>query len=189
MLKRLVSVLAFLAIALSVLPAWADDYQDAVNLFKKAGQSGTFFGKSYGYAVFPTVGKGGAGVGGAFGKGRVYEKGKYVGDASLGQLTVGFQFGGEAYSEIIFFQDKRAFDEFTNGNFEFGADAQAIAITASANAKASSTGASAGASATKNKATTAGQFHKGMATFTVAKGGLMYEASIGGQKFKYEKKP
>lgn len=188
MLKHLIAAVGVFAVALSISPAWADDYQDTINLFKKSGESGTFFGKSYGYAVFPTVGKGGAGIGGAYGKGRVYEKGKYVGDTSLAQVTVGFQLGGEAYSEIIFFQDKRAFDEFTNGNFEFGADAQAIAITASANAKASSTGASAGASATKNKATTAGQYHKGMATFTVAKGGLMYEASIGGQKFKYEKK-
>lgn len=186
MMKRLVSIIGFLAVALSLSPAWADEYQDTINVFKKAGDSGTFFGKAYGYAVFPTIGKGGAGIGGAYGKGHVYEKGKYVGDASMTQLTIGLQLGGEAYSEIIFFQDQRAFKEFTNGNFEFGADAQAVAITAGASAKASSTGASAGASATKNKATTAAAgYHKGMATFTVAKGGLMYEASIGGQKFKY----
>jgi len=188
MFKRVISLVGFLAFALSFSSAWADDYQDAINAFRKSGESATFFNKSFGYAVFPTVGKGGAGIGGAYGKGRVYEKGKYVGDTSLTQLTVGFQLGGEAYSEIIFFQDQRAFNEFTKGNFEFGADAQAIAITASANAKASSTGASAGASVTKNKATTTGAYHKGMATFTVAKGGLMYEASIGGQKFKYEPK-
>jgi lipid-binding SYLF domain-containing protein len=188
MLKRIAWVLGFFAVALASSPAWADDYQDAINTFKKAGDSGAFFAKSYGYAVFPTIGKGGVGVGGAYGKGRVYAHGKYVGDTSMAQVTVGLQLGGEAYSEIIFFQDERAFKEFTKGNFEFGADAQAIAITASANAKASSTGASAGASATKNKAATAGAFHKGMATFTVAKGGLMYEASIGGQKFKYEPK-
>jgi lipid-binding SYLF domain-containing protein len=188
MFKRLVSIIGFSALALSFTPAWADDYQDTINVFRKAGQSGTFFSKAYGYAVFPTIGKGGAGIGGAYGKGRVYEKGKYVGNTSMAQLTVGLQLGGEVYSEIIFFQDQRAFKEFTNGNFEFGADAQAVAITASASAKASSTGASAGASATKNAATTAGGYHKGMATFTVAKGGLMYEASIGGQKFSYEPK-
>jgi len=188
MFRHLVSIIGFMTCALFVSPAWADEYQDTINVFKKAGDSGTFFGKAYGYAVFPTVGKGGAGIGGAIGKGRVYEKGKYVGDTSLLQLTVGLQLGGQAYSEIIFFEDQRAFKEFTNGNFEFGADAQATAITASASAKASSTGASAGASATKNAATTAGAYHKGMATFTVAKGGLMYEASIGGQKFKYEPK-
>ena len=188
MIKRLISTFALLTIALMSAPAWADEYQDAINSFKKAGESATFFGKSYGYAVFPTIGKGGVGVGGAYGKGRVYAKGKYVGDTSMAQVTVGLQLGGQAYSEIIFFEDERAFKEFTNGNFEFGADAQATAITASASAKAGSTGASAGASATKNKAATAGQFHKGMATFTVAKGGLMYEASVGGQKFKYEPK-
>ena len=188
MFKRLVSILGFLAVALSVSPAWADEYQDTINVFKKAGESGTFFNKAYGYAVFPTIGKGGVGIGGAYGKGRVYEKGKYVGNTSMAQVTVGFQLGGEAYSEIIFFEDQRAFKEFTKGNFEFGADAQAVAITASASAKASSTGASAGASVTKNTAATAGTYHKGMATFTVAKGGLMYEASIGGQKFSYEHK-
>jgi lipid-binding SYLF domain-containing protein len=188
MFRNLVSIIGVLACALSVSPAWADEYQDTINVFKKSGESGTFFGKSYGYAVFPTIGKGGAGIGGAIGKGRVYEKGKYVGNTSLLQLTVGLQLGGQAYSEIIFFEDQRALKEFTNGNFEFGADAQATAITASASAKASSTGASAGASATKNAATTVGGYRKGMATFTVAKGGLMYEASIGGQKFKYEAK-
>jgi lipid-binding SYLF domain-containing protein len=188
MLKRLVVLLGVLVVALAVSPAWADDYQDTISVFKKAGDSGAFFNKAYGYAVFPTIGKGGVGVGGAYGKGRVYEKGKYVGNTSMTQVTVGLQLGGEAYSEIIFFQDQRAFKEFTNGNFEFGADAQAVAITASASAKASSTGASAGASVTKNKATTAGGYHKGMATFTVAKGGLMYEASVGGQKFSYEHK-
>ncbi|HEY1329312.1 MAG TPA: YSC84-related protein [Casimicrobiaceae bacterium] len=186
MFKRLISIFGLFAVALSSSPAWADEYQDAINTFKKAGESATFFGKSYGYAVFPTIGKGGVGVGGAYGKGRVYVKGKHVGDTSMTQVTVGLQLGGQAYSEIIFFEDERAFKEFTHGNFEFGADAQATAITASASAKAGSTGASAGASATKNKAATAGAYHKGMATFTVAKGGLMYEASIGGQKFKYE---
>ena len=188
MFKHLVSIIGFLACALSLSPAWADEYQDTINVFKKAGESGKFFSTAYGYAVFPTIGKGGVGVGGAYGKGRVYEKGKYIGDTSMAQVTVGLQLGGQAYSEIIFFEDQRSLKEFTGGNFEFGADASAVAITASANAKASSTGASAGASATKNKATTAGAYHKGMATFTVAKGGLMYEASIGGQKFKYEPK-
>ena len=183
MLKRIcISALMLLVFA---APAWADSCSDTITTFKNAGQSGEFFKTAYGYAVFPTVGKGGIGIGGAFGKGCVYAKGKYVGDTSMTQVTVGFQLGGQGYSEIIFFQDERAFKEFTAGNFEFGADATAVAITAGAGAKASSTGASAGASATKNKAATAGAYHKGMATFTVVKGGLMYEASVGGQKFTY----
>jgi lipid-binding SYLF domain-containing protein len=169
--------------------AMADDYQDTIELFKNAGASGEFFKKSYGYAVFPTIGKAGLGVGGAHGKGRVYAQGEYVGDTSMTQVTIGFQAGGQAYSQIIFFQDKRAFDEFTSGNFEFGAGASAVAITAAASATAGTTGGSAGASGGKKDATTAGtEYHKGMAVFTIAKGGLMYEAAIGGQKFKYEPK-
>ena len=186
MIKRLIPILAFLALALPVAPAWADSYQDTINVFKKAGQSSRYFGTAYGYAVFPTIGKGGVGIGGAHGSGRVYEKGKYVGDTSMTQLTVGLQLGGQAYSQIIFFQDERSFREFTGGNFEFGAEASAIAITAGASAGAGTTGGSAGASATKNNAATAGGYYKGMAVFTVAKGGLMYEASIGGQKFNYK---
>jgi lipid-binding SYLF domain-containing protein len=141
-----------------------------------------------GWARFPTVGKGGVGVGGAYGKGHVYSKGKYVGDTSVTQLSVGFQLGGQAYSEIIFFEDEPRVQGVHRGNFEFAADASAVAITAGASAKASSTGASAGASATKNKAATAGGYYKGMATFTVAKGGLMYEAAVAGQKFKHTPK-
>src|SRR5579862_7120435 len=166
-------------IALPFSSAFADDYAPTIKVFRNAGESGTFFGSSYGYAVFPTIGKGGVGIGGAHGSGRVYEKGKYVGDTSMTQLTVGLQLGGQAYSQIIFFQDERAFREFTGGNFEFGAEASAIAITAGASAEAGTTGGSAGASATKNNAATAGAYYKGMAVFTVAKGGLMYEASIG----------
>jgi lipid-binding SYLF domain-containing protein len=105
-------------------------------------------------------------------------------------LTVGLQLGGQAYSQIIFFEDKRAFDEFTSGNFEFGAQASAVAITAGASATASTTGSSAGASGGQHDASTKeiGGYYKGMAVFTVAKGGLMYEASIGGQKFSYTPK-
>ena len=170
------------------LHAFADDYDETLKVFRDAGQSGAFFAKSYGYAVFPTIGKGGLIVGGAHGSGRVYEKGTYVGNASVTHVSVGLQAGGEAYSEIIFFEDKRAFDEFTSGSFEFGAQAQAVAIKSGASAKAGTSGSTAGASKGKGDATTAGGYYKGMAVFTVAKGGAMAEASIGGQKFKYEKK-
>jgi len=186
MRQHLKLIIAFFLFALSALPAWADEYADTVSIFKNAGESGTFFQKSRGYAIFPTVGKGGVGVGGAYGKGRVYEQGKHIGDTSVSQLSVGFQLGGQAYSQIIFFEDERALKEFTSGNFEFGAEASAVAITAAAGAKASTTGSSAGASGGKKDAATAGKYHKGMATFTVAKGGLMYEASVAGQKFSYK---
>jgi len=185
---RLHHVLALVLLTFTFAAAFAaeDDDAKAVKVFKDAGESGTFFEKAYGYAIFPSVGKAGVGVGGARGKGRVYVGGKVVGDTTMTQLSVGAQLGGQAYSEIIFFEDKRAFDEFSNGNFEFSADAGAVAITAGASAKAGGTGKSAGASGGQHDAATVGKYHKGMAVFTVAKGGLMYEASIGGQKFKYK---
>jgi len=176
-------------LTLLLLPAaavWADDYDETIKVFQDAGESGQFFKDCYGYAVFPTIGKGGIGIGGAHGKGRVYAGGKHVGDTSMTQLTAGFQLGGQAFSQIIFFEDKRAFDEFTGGNFEFGAQASAVAITAGASAGATTTGTSAGASGGKHDAATVGSYYKGMAIFTVAKGGLMYEATVGGQKFSYK---
>jgi lipid-binding SYLF domain-containing protein len=185
-IKRLIPILALFSLALTVSPAWADSYQDTINVFRKAVESNSYFKTAYGYAVFPTIGKGGVGIGGAFGNGRVYQRGKYVGDTSMTQLTVGFQLGGQAYSQIIFFEDQHSFKDFTSGNFEFGAEASAIAITAAAGAKANTTGSSAGASVTKNDARVVGAYNKGMATLTVAKGGLMYEATIGGQKFSYK---
>ena len=105
MIRQLVSLLALLSLALVASPAWADEYQDTINVFKKAIDSSVFFKTAYGYAVFPTIGKGGIGVGGAYGEGRVYEKGKYIGNTSMTQVTVGFQLGGQAYSEIVFLED------------------------------------------------------------------------------------
>lgn len=176
---------ATVLMALSTTGAQADGYQDTVQIFRDAGESGRFFETSYGYAVFPTIGKGGIGIGGAYGEGGVFVGGKQVGDTSMAQLTIGFQLGGQAYSQIIFFEDQRAFREFSSGNFEFGAQATAVAITAGVSAAATTTGSAAGASGGKRDATTVGAYYKGMAVFTVAKGGLMYEASIGGQKFTY----
>jgi lipid-binding SYLF domain-containing protein len=180
------SLLAFLPLLFGAGQASADKYDDTIAVFRGAGESAKFFDNAYGYALFPNVGKGGIGIGGARGKGRVYAGGKYVGDTTMNQLTVGFQLGGQAYRMIVFFEDKRAFDEFTSGNFEFGAQATAVAITAGASAGAATTGGSASASGGQRDAATAGAYHKGMAVFTVAKGGLMYEASVGGQKFSYK---
>lgn len=125
-----------------------------------------WFSKAYGYAVFPTVGKGGIGIGGAYGKGEVFEKGQLIGRTSLKQVTVGFQLGGQSYSEIIFFINKKALDDFTGGRYEFDAQVSAVAATAGASRDAA--------------------YSKGVAVFTLAKGGLMYEASVGGQKFTFK---
>jgi len=185
---QLRNLLVLLLLAFPGARAYADDYADTIKVFRGAGESGQFFNKSYAYAVFPTIGKGGIGIGAAHGSGRVYAKGEHVGDTSMTQVTIGWQLGGQAYSQIIFFEDKRAFDEFTGGNFEFGAQATAVAITAGASAQAGTTGTSAGASGNQQSAKTAAKYSKGVAVFSVAKGGLMYEASIGGQKFSYKRK-
>jgi len=138
--------------------------------------------ESYGYAVLPTIGKGGIGIGGAGGTGCVFAGDKHTGDISMGQVTIGLQLGGQAYSQIILFKNADTYNDFTKGEFEFGADATAVALTYGAQAGATTKGASASAGDTKG----AGAWKRGMAVFTVAKGGLMYEASIGGQKFKFK---
>src|SRR5262245_14506541 len=181
------STVLFFALLLPFTAAWADKYHSTITVFQNAGESGQFFKKSYGYAVFPSIGKAGFVVGGAHGDGRVYVADKWVGNTSVTQVTAGLQLGGQVYSQIIFFEDKRAFDEFTSGNFEFGAEASAVAITAAASAGTSTEGSSATASGGRNDAATAGAYYKGMAVFTVAKGGLMYAATIGGQKYGHKK--
>lgn len=186
-LTRSLAAISVVLMTLVAMPAMADKYDETREVFQGAGASGKYFGAAYGYALFPTIGKGGIGIGGAHGKGRVYVGGAHVGNTSVSQLTVGFQLGGQAYSMVIFFEDKRAFEEFSTGNFEFGAQATAVAITAGASASASTAGGgTAGASGGKHDAVTSGDYSKGLAVFTVAKGGLMYEATIGGMKFGYK---
>ena len=184
-MKRTGALLGGVLLLLAAGLACADEYSDTLELFRNAGESAAFFHNCYGYVVFPTVGKGGLVVGGAYGKGHVYAQGKYTGDASITQLSVGFQAGGQAYSQIVFFENKFAYDEFTSGSFEFGADVGAVAITAAAEATAGTTGASAVASGGKKDAVTTGRYYKGMAVFTIVKGGAMYQATVAGQKFKF----
>jgi lipid-binding SYLF domain-containing protein len=158
---------------------------DTVALFHKSDQSSEFFTKSYGYAVFPNVLKGGAGIGAAHGTGNLYAGGHRLGHVTMNQVSIGAQLGGEDYSEIIFFRDKEALDDFTSGNFEFSADAGAIAITAAADVSVGTTGLDTSASGDKKKADTSSAFNHGMAVFTIAKGGLMYNVTVAGQKFSY----
>ena len=157
--------------------AWEPDNNDKLELSvaqalikakEKDSTMEDWFNTAYAYAVFPKVGKGGIGIGGAHGKGIVIRGDSTVATTSLSQLTVGFQLGGQVYSEYIFFKDQTAFDDFARGNFEMGAQVSAVALTAGASADAS--------------------YNGGVAVFTIAEGGLMYEASIGGQKFKYKAK-
>jgi lipid-binding SYLF domain-containing protein len=177
----------FLTLALLSVapPALADSYSDAIALFRQSTQSQGLFETAYGYALFPTVGKGGFVVGGAFGKGQVYRGSTVTADTSLTQLSIGFQLGGEAFSEIIFFENQAAYDRFAAGNFEFSAQAQAVVIVAGAQATTGTTGTSAGAGVPGATTQFKGVYSNGMAVFTHIKGGLMYEASLAGQKFTY----
>jgi len=183
------SAIALIAAFGSVAHAEAGkkDCEDTVKLFRDAGQSAAFFGNSYGYAVYPTIGKAGLGIGGAHGSGCVFAKGAMVGKTKMTQLSFGWQAGAQGYSLIIFFEDERAFNEFKSGNFEFGAKASAVAITAGASAGAGTGGSGAGASGGKKDAATMGSYSKGVAPFSIIKGGLMYEAALGGAKFSYDK--
>ena len=164
-----------------------EDYSNSISVFEKSPASQPYFNNAYGYAMFPTIGQGGFVIGAARGDGQVYRGGKITGYTSMTQISIGFQLGGQAYSQIIFFEDKRAYDDFTRGNFEFDASASAVAITAGAQASAGTTGSTAGAStgpATGKQATT--NYYKGMSTFVHTKGGLMYKAALGGQKFNFK---
>ena len=171
-----------------IQPAWADEYDDTIALFKKNEETKKFFANAHGYAVFPKILKGAIGIGGAHGDGRVYEKGKVIGDSTMTQLSIGFQMGGEGFAEMVFFENKAALDKFTSGNFEFSGGASAVALTAGAGAKAGTQGAGAGASVTKEKAAGVAAYNNGMAVFTIVRGGLMYEVSLAGQKYSFKKR-
>jgi lipid-binding SYLF domain-containing protein len=175
-----------LSLPLATSVAHAGQDSDTIELFKHSGESAVFFDNCYGYAVFPTIGEGGLLVGGARGKGHVYVHDRLVGDTTMTRLSIGFQAGGQAYSEIIFFEGKRDLDEFESGKFEFNAGASAIAITASASASIGTDRFSSQASREPTDATTNGNYQTGMAVFTIAKGGLMYAADIAGEKFSYK---
>jgi len=182
------AALAAMTLCMTIGVAQAGKYQDTLAVFREAPESNSFFHHSYGYAIFPTVGEGGFIVGAAIGKGRVYAHGHLVGDTTMTELSAGFQAGGKAFSQIIFFKDKRALEAFQSGSFQFEAGASAVAITAGASASASTDGATSSASLTDHDATNAGAWSNGMAVFTVAKGGLMYAATIAGQKFSYRER-
>ena len=182
-----ICVMIVMLFTISIASA-VEDYSSTIKVFESSPQVQPYFENAYGYAVFPTVGKGGLGIGGAYGKGQVYRDGKVTGTTSLTKVSIGFQAGGQAFSQIIFFQDKRAYDEFTSGQFAFDAQASAVAITAGVQGQVGTTGG-ATASATagpKTGAQAETSYYKGMAVFIHAKGGLMYEAAIAGQKFSFK---
>ncbi len=141
--------------------------EDAIAEFEQTDPGiENLFRTSIGYAVFPSVGSGAAGVGGAYGRGQLYEDGKLIGYCNLTQASIGFQLGGQAYREVIFFNSQEALDWFKSGDFSFSGQASAVAL--------------------KEGVSAAANFRNGVAVYTQAKGGLMYQAAIGGQKFRFE---
>ena len=164
----LVSSLLVISLFLAASPALGQEDVPPVIAKVKEKDPGMekIFSDAVGYAVYPSVGKGGLGIGGAHGNGWVYEGGELIGKSSLTQVTIGLQFGGQAYSEIVFFQTRQALDNFKEGKLKLDAQASAIAITARASADLA--------------------YRNGVAIVTMAKGGLMYEASVGGQKFSFK---
>jgi lipid-binding SYLF domain-containing protein len=145
----------------------ADAGSAKAEFLKADPKMNSLFAKAYGYAIFPNIGKGGIGIGGATGNGVAYEKGKMIGMARKTQVSIGLQWGGQAYREVIFFESKKDLDRFKENRVELSAQVSAVAVTAGASADA--------------------KYVDGVMVFTMQKGGLMYEASIGGQKFKFEK--
>jgi lipid-binding SYLF domain-containing protein len=147
-------------------PALSEEVTDTIAVMKSRDPNlERWFDTSHGYAVFPSVGKGAIGIGGAYGVGEVFEQGKRIGTTSLTQGTIGLQLGGQAYSEVVFFEDRWALDSFKSGDLQLSAQTSAVAVKAGASADA--------------------DYESGVAVFTMAKGGLMFEASVGGQKFDF----
>jgi lipid-binding SYLF domain-containing protein len=165
--------------------AYAGKYEDTTTLFKDSSRSSDFFNHSYAYALFPTVGEGGLLIGAAHGDGKVYLHGHAIGRTAVTQLSVGFQAGGEAFSEIVFFKDKAALDTFESGTFQFGAGASVVVITAAAGADVGTEGSGAGASGDSRDNVATAAYVNGMAAFAIVKGGAMFNASLEGEKFSY----
>jgi lipid-binding SYLF domain-containing protein len=169
----LAATLAFAAVGVARMGQAASDnaqlIQDANQTVEKYRKTDPgiddFFRRSAGYVVFPGIGKGGVGIGGAHGNGVLFENGQPIGKVTMNQVTVGAQLGGQEFSEIIFFETPKVLNELKFGKTKFSAEASAVALSSGAAAKA--------------------RFTNGVAVFTATKGGLMFEASIGGQKFKY----
>jgi hypothetical protein len=162
-----------------------EDQSETMDLFRSIPQVAPYFASAYGYAVWDRIGRGGLGIGGARGRGQVYRGGKFTGFSILTDITFGAQAGGQAYRQVIFFENQAAYEKFISGKFEFDASASAVAVTASAQARASTQGASAAAGAGSPSTGAGVGYVNGMQTFTMAEGGLMYAATIGGQRYNF----
>ncbi len=162
------------------------DVTDTVELFQSIPHVAPYFETAYAYAVWPRIGRGGLGIGASRGRGQAYVDGQMTGFSTLLEVSIGFQAGGQAYRQVIFFETREAYERFTRDTYEFDAQAQAVAVTASAEAGAGTSGARASAGAGNPNTAIGGGYTNGMQIFTMAEGGLMYRATIAGQRYRFQ---
>jgi lipid-binding SYLF domain-containing protein len=184
--KLFITALLFAACAATAQAQRVRDVSEALELFRGSPQVAPYFESAYGYAVWPRIGRGGLGIGASRGRGQVYVGGQMTGFSTHTEVSVGLQAGGQTYRQIIFFQNQAAYEQFTQDSFEFDASAQAVAVTASAEAGAGTTGARTSAGAGNPNAAAGGGYTNGMQIFTMSEGGLMYKATIAGQRYNFE---
>ena len=162
------------------------DLSKAIDTFQAVPLVQPFFDSAYGYVVWDRIARGGFGIGGATGRGQVYVDGEVKGFSRLIDVSIGFQFGGQVYRQIVFFEDQSAYDDFTDGNFEFDAQASAVAVTASAQASSGTQGSQASVAAASSGELSGDEtYYNGMRVFTMTVGGLMYQATIAGQRYNF----
>ena len=184
--KLLISSLLLAGLSATAHAQRIRDVSETLELFQSISQVAPYFESAYGYAVWPRIGRGGLGVGASRGRGQVYVGGQFMGFSTHTEVSIGFQAGGQTYRQIIFFQNPESYEKFTQDSFEFDASASAVAVTASAEAGAGTTGARSTAGAGRPNTAAGGGYHNGMQIFTMAEGGLMYKATIAGQRYNFK---
>jgi len=189
-MKSTVALVASISVSMFALSAATaqevEDFSPTIKMFQDIDRIKPYYESAYGYAVWRTIARGGLGIGAATGRGQVYVNGTVVGFSRLIDVSIGLQAGGQAYRQIIFFENKESFDKFAEGNFEFEAQASAVAVTASAQANSGTQGSQASAGAGSPSAAAAARgYEDGLRVFTMASGGLMYQATIAGQMYGF----
>lgn len=184
--KLVLSTLLLASLATTAEAQREGRVNETIELFRGIPDVAAYFDSSYGYAVWPRIARGGLGIGASRGRGQIFVNGQVMGTSTLTEVSIGLQAGGQAYRQIIFFENQEAYDQFARDGFEFDAQASAVAVTASAQAGAGTSGARASAGAGSPNRAAGGGYHNGLQVFTMAEGGLMYQATIAGQKYNFE---
>ena len=185
-LKLVLSAALLVGLAATAHAQRVRDVSDSVELFQSIPEVAPYFEVAYGYAIWPRIARGGLGIGASRGRGQVYVGGQLTGFSRLVEVSIGLQAGGQTYRQIIFFENRESYEDFAAGGYEFDASASAVAVTASAQAGAGTQGASATAGAGSPNTAAGSGYHNGMQVFTMAEGGLMYKATIAGQRYNFD---